>query len=193
MLHVWQPSHRLCKLAYLMPVPSQDKLGELCQEGHLAQLVWTGWQSIQIVGVSACVIFMLHQKIQTVAKCTFCVSYRLNIWTFCCKSCNIYSAHVHTHVNDLVFYSLLLSFITHEAAHEQIYNGNSDIIIHRKLLCQSQQRYMFIVIMFAITRFTKYHKCKLLLLLLLFCSGFYGKPKVSKWQWLWCICFRTWW
>ena len=36
-----------------------------------AQLVWMGWQSIWIVGVSACVIFILHQKIQKTAKCTF--------------------------------------------------------------------------------------------------------------------------
>ena len=28
------------------------------------QLVWMGWQSIRIVGASACVIFILHQKIQ---------------------------------------------------------------------------------------------------------------------------------
>jgi len=37
--------------------------------GH--QLVWMGWQSIQIVGASAYVIFILHQKIQKMAKCTF--------------------------------------------------------------------------------------------------------------------------
>jgi len=30
-----------------------------------------GWQSIRIVGVSACVIFILHQKIQNMAICTF--------------------------------------------------------------------------------------------------------------------------
>jgi len=30
-----------------------------------------GWQSIRIVGASACVIFILHQKIQKIAKCTF--------------------------------------------------------------------------------------------------------------------------
>jgi len=30
-----------------------------------------GWQSIWIVGVSACVIFIFHQKIQKMAKCTF--------------------------------------------------------------------------------------------------------------------------
>jgi len=30
-----------------------------------------GWQSIQIVGVPACVIFILHQKIQKMVKCTF--------------------------------------------------------------------------------------------------------------------------
>jgi len=30
-----------------------------------------GWQSIRIVGVSACVICILHQKIQKMAKCTF--------------------------------------------------------------------------------------------------------------------------
>jgi len=29
------------------------------------------WQSIQIVGTSVCVIFILHQKIQKMAKCTF--------------------------------------------------------------------------------------------------------------------------
>jgi len=32
---------------------------------------WMGWQSIRIVGASACVIFILHQKIQKMAKCTF--------------------------------------------------------------------------------------------------------------------------
>ena len=31
-----QPSHRECKLAYLVPVPSQDTLGGLCQERHPA-------------------------------------------------------------------------------------------------------------------------------------------------------------
>ena len=30
-----------------------------------------GWQSIQIVGPSACAIFILLQKIQKTAKCTF--------------------------------------------------------------------------------------------------------------------------
>ena len=30
-----------------------------------------GWQSIRIVGASACVIFILHQKIQKTSKCTF--------------------------------------------------------------------------------------------------------------------------
>jgi len=29
------------------------------------------WQSVQIVGASACVIFILHQKIQKMVKCTF--------------------------------------------------------------------------------------------------------------------------
>ena len=29
------------------------------------------WQSIQIVGASACVIFILFQKIQKMAKCIF--------------------------------------------------------------------------------------------------------------------------
>jgi len=33
---VWNPSHHVCKPAYLVPVPSQDKLGGLCQERHLA-------------------------------------------------------------------------------------------------------------------------------------------------------------
>jgi len=41
----------------------------MAEVGH--QLVWMEWQSIQIVGVSACVIFILLQKIQTMAKCTF--------------------------------------------------------------------------------------------------------------------------
>jgi len=35
------------------------------------QLVWMGWQSIRIVGASACVIFILHQKIQKMVKYTF--------------------------------------------------------------------------------------------------------------------------
>ena len=30
-----------------------------------------GWQSIQTVGVSACVIFILLQKMHKMAKCTF--------------------------------------------------------------------------------------------------------------------------
>jgi len=30
-----------------------------------------GWQSIRIVGASACVIFILHHKIQKMAKSTF--------------------------------------------------------------------------------------------------------------------------
>ena len=41
----------------------------MVEMGH--QLVWIGWQSIRIVGVSACVILILHQKIQKMAKCTF--------------------------------------------------------------------------------------------------------------------------
>ena len=35
------------------------------------QLVWMGWQSVWIVGASVCVIFILHQKMQKMAKCTF--------------------------------------------------------------------------------------------------------------------------
>jgi len=72
--------NRVCKPAYLVPVPSQDwkgcarkgiqrKNGGMAEMGH--QLVWKGWQSIWIVGVSACVIFILHQKIQKMAKSTF--------------------------------------------------------------------------------------------------------------------------
>ena len=41
----------------------------MAEVGH--QLVWMGWQSIQIVGVSAYVIFILLQKMQKMAKCTF--------------------------------------------------------------------------------------------------------------------------
>ena len=41
------------------------------------QLVWMAWQSIRIVGVSACVIFILHQKIQETVKRTFW--YRLTL------------------------------------------------------------------------------------------------------------------
>ena len=41
----------------------------MAERGH--QLVHMGWQSIWIVGESACVIFILHQKIQKMAKCTF--------------------------------------------------------------------------------------------------------------------------
>ena len=35
------------------------------------QLIWTEWQSIQIVGASACVVFILLLKIKKMAKCTF--------------------------------------------------------------------------------------------------------------------------
>jgi len=69
----------------MVPDPSQDKLGGLCKEGHPAQKWWgwqrrqrwghqlvrMGWQSIQTVGASACIIFILLQKIQKMAKCTF--------------------------------------------------------------------------------------------------------------------------
>jgi len=41
----------------------------MAEMGH--QLIWMGWQSIRIVGASACVIFILHQKIQKMAQCTF--------------------------------------------------------------------------------------------------------------------------
>jgi len=65
LIHYYFPSHRVCKPAYLVPVPSQDKLGGLFQERHPAkkwwgwqrwghQLVWMGWQSIRIVGASFC-------------------------------------------------------------------------------------------------------------------------------------------
>jgi len=36
-----------------------------------APISLAGWQSIQIVGASACVIFILLQKIQKMTKCTF--------------------------------------------------------------------------------------------------------------------------
>jgi len=61
--------------AYVVPVPSQDKLGGfvpgrasgvkmvgMAEMG--APISLDGWQSIQIVGVSAYVIFILHQKIR---------------------------------------------------------------------------------------------------------------------------------
>jgi len=41
------------------------------RKGIWHQLVWMGWQSVRIVGASVCVIFILHQKIQKMAKCTF--------------------------------------------------------------------------------------------------------------------------
>jgi len=45
------------------------KIVGMAEVGH--RLVWMRWQSIQIVSVSACVVFILHQKIQKMAKCTF--------------------------------------------------------------------------------------------------------------------------
>ena len=39
------------------------------------QLVWMGWQSIRIVGVSVCVIFIFHQKMQK-------KQVRVNAWSF---------------------------------------------------------------------------------------------------------------
>ena len=38
----------------------------MAQTGALISL--DGWQSIRIVGATACVIFILHQKIQKMAK-----------------------------------------------------------------------------------------------------------------------------
>jgi len=36
MFSIIKPGHRICKPEYLVPVPSQDKLGGLCKEGHPA-------------------------------------------------------------------------------------------------------------------------------------------------------------
>jgi len=57
----------------LVPVPNQDKLEGLSGRASGVKMVgiaeiWAsisldGWQSIRIVGVSACVIFIFHQKI----------------------------------------------------------------------------------------------------------------------------------
>jgi len=45
------------------------KMVGMAEMGALISL--DGWQSIWIVGVSACVIFILHQKMQKMAKFTF--------------------------------------------------------------------------------------------------------------------------
>ena len=76
-----EPSHRVCKPAYLVPVPSQDKLGGLCElvPGRVSGLKMVGMAEMGApisldgvaVGTSACVIFILHQKIQKMAKFTF--------------------------------------------------------------------------------------------------------------------------
>jgi len=42
---------------------------EMAEVEH--QLVSMGWQSIRMVGASACAIFILLQKIQKMAKCAF--------------------------------------------------------------------------------------------------------------------------
>jgi len=44
------------------------KMMQMAEVGASIRL--DGWQSIRIVGMSACVIFTLHQKIQKMAKCT---------------------------------------------------------------------------------------------------------------------------
>jgi len=61
-----------------VPVPSQDKLGGFARKGirhknggwHRCghQLVRMGWKSIQIVGASAYVVFILLHKIQKMAN-----------------------------------------------------------------------------------------------------------------------------
>ena len=45
------------------------KMVEMVEVG--APISLDGWQSIQIVGASACVIFILLQKIQKMVKCNF--------------------------------------------------------------------------------------------------------------------------
>jgi len=87
------PPHTQPFYSSLVPVPSQDKLAGLCQEGHPAlkwwgwqwrgqQLAWVIWQSKWIVGVSASVIFILHQKIQKMAnKHTTCGNHPVGIPT----------------------------------------------------------------------------------------------------------------
>jgi len=69
-----QPSHCICKPAYLVLVAIQDKLGRLWQEGHPAQK-WgdngggslispDGLVPIHIVAVSASCYLPLHYKLQ---------------------------------------------------------------------------------------------------------------------------------
>jgi len=45
------------------------KLVEMVEVGVPVSL--DGWESIWIVGASVCVIFILHQNIQKMVKCTF--------------------------------------------------------------------------------------------------------------------------
>ena len=78
----WHALTVLLLLHSLWPAPShillhlfQERTSGMCNIFYgrmlFLQLVWMWWQSIQIVGASACVIFILLQKILKMAKCTF--------------------------------------------------------------------------------------------------------------------------
>ena len=67
--HIWCLSQARINWKGCVRKGIRHKKVGMAEMGH--QLVWMEWQSIRIVGASACVIFILHQKIQKVAKCTF--------------------------------------------------------------------------------------------------------------------------
>jgi len=60
--HIWCLSQARINGMVLSGRAFGVKMVEMVRWGH--QLVWMRWQSIWIVGASACVIFSLHQKIQ---------------------------------------------------------------------------------------------------------------------------------
>jgi len=68
--HIWCMSQARLNWGVVVPGRASGvKMVGMAEMGH--QLVWMGWQFIWIVGTSACVIFILHQTIQKMAKCTF--------------------------------------------------------------------------------------------------------------------------
>jgi len=75
-----------------------------------------GWQFIRIVGVSACVIFTLHQNNQKMAKCTFWYQLTLVVPGKVQRAPKWFCVYVYVYVyvmffNDhLIIYSIMLAF-----------------------------------------------------------------------------------
>jgi len=125
--HIWCLSQARINWEGCARKSSLRKNGGMAEVG--APISLDGWQSMQIVGASACVIFILLQKIQKMAKCTFW--YRLTrvvpdnvqiaVKWLCVVMCLLFytyavSDHIHSLPNLCVCYSSLMVNVVQKGA-----------------------------------------------------------------------------